>query len=61
MPQIVPSEDNVTDVACDALVVGAHSRDGSFALSPAAQQLDAALDGYLSESFTSVNDGDRVV
>ncbi|MFP5351057.1 MAG: leucyl aminopeptidase [Actinomycetota bacterium] len=54
-PQIVPSEDNVTDVACDALVVGAHSRNGSFALSPAAQRIDAALDGYLSEHLEDIS------
>ena len=54
-PQIVPSDDNVTDVACDALVVGAHSRDGSFQLSPTAGQVDSALDGYLSEHLEDVS------
>ena len=49
MPDLVPSDQAVSEVPCDALVCGAFSGDGSPELSSSAQQLDNALDGYLSE------------
>ena len=49
MPQIVPSQQAVTQVSCDALVVGAYAADASFELSPSATRVDEALDRYLSE------------
>lgn len=54
-PQIVPSEDAVTDVSCDAVVVGAEPRDGTFALSRSAERLDSALEGYLSEYLQDIS------
>jgi len=48
-PQIVPSDNAVTEVSCDALVVGAQPKDGGFALSASAREVDEALDGYLAE------------
>lgn len=54
-PQLVPSDDAVADVACDALVVGAEPKDGGFALSQSGSQLDDALDGYLAEHLEDIS------
>ncbi|MDQ4023907.1 MAG: leucyl aminopeptidase, partial [Actinomycetota bacterium] len=49
-PQISPSHERPADVACDALVVGATTGAGGAELAGgAAAQVDAALDGALSE------------
>ncbi|MDQ3914944.1 MAG: leucyl aminopeptidase [Actinomycetota bacterium] len=49
-PQIAPSHERPSEVACDALVVGATTSDGGGELtSGAAEEVDAALDGALSE------------
>ena len=49
-PQISPSHERASEIACDALVVGATAGAGGAELSGgAAQEIDAALDGRLSE------------
>ncbi|HVM35375.1 MAG TPA: leucyl aminopeptidase [Actinomycetota bacterium] len=52
MPQIVSSQDDVTSLACDALVVGAHERDDGFELSPPAAAIDDTFGGHLHEALT---------
>lgn len=49
MPELVPSEQSLTEVPCDALVCAVFSAEGGIELSSAAQEIDRALDGYLSE------------
>jgi len=48
-PQVIASEESPTTVACDVVVAGATRAADGFSLSGAAKELDAALDGYLSE------------
>ncbi|HYO61904.1 MAG TPA: M17 family peptidase N-terminal domain-containing protein, partial [Actinomycetota bacterium] len=49
-PQISPSHERASEIACDALVVGATAGAGGAELSGgAAQEVDAALEGRLSE------------
>jgi len=48
-PQIVRSEEPATAVACDALVIGATSTGEGPCLQPGGNDVDAALDGYLTE------------
>lgn len=54
-PQIVPSTESPTEVACDSLVVGAFSADGNFTLGTSAEAVDEALDGYLSEHLEDLS------
>ena len=49
MHELVPSEQAVDEVPCDALVCSAFTADGGAELSDAARTLDTALDGYLTE------------
>ncbi|MEA2447226.1 MAG: leucyl aminopeptidase, partial [Actinomycetota bacterium] len=44
----------VTEIACDAVVVGAGTNSGTFALSADASRIDAALNGYLSEYLSDI-------
>ena len=55
MPEIVPSDESVTQVTCDALVAGAFSKEGGFELSSSSAAVDDALDGYLSEHLEDVS------
>ena len=49
-PQISPSNERASEIACDALVVGATAASGGAELTGgAAEEVDAALDGRLSE------------
>ena len=49
MPQILASDESVSQVTCDALVIGAYSANGGFELSTSGRDVDQALDGFLSE------------
>ena len=48
MPELVPSDQAIDETPCDALVCAAFS-SSEIELGDAARELDAALDGYLSE------------
>ena len=48
-PQLVPSDEPAPHVACDALLVGSTRTGDGGSLHESAHELDAALDGYLSE------------
>ncbi|MDQ4126302.1 MAG: hypothetical protein M3134_12015, partial [Actinomycetota bacterium] len=49
-PQISPSHERPSEIACDALVVGATAASGGAELAGgAAGEVDAALEGRLSE------------
>jgi len=52
--RVTPSSTDVTDVACDAIVVGARSASDTFELDDAARKLDEALDGALSDHLTAI-------
>lgn len=54
-PRVTPSSENVTDIACDALIVGASMSNGSFELDEQARRLDEALDGVLSDHLTAID------
>lgn len=55
-PQISPSHERPAEVACDALVVGATASAGGAELAGgAAQEIDAALDGRLSEHLRDLS------
>jgi leucyl aminopeptidase len=54
-PQIVSSGENPLEVACDALVVGVSGRENGLELSGTAGEIDAALDGLLSEYLRSAS------
>ncbi len=55
-PQIAPSHERPTEIACDALVVGATAGAGGAELTGgAAAEIDAALDGWLSEHLRDLS------
>jgi leucyl aminopeptidase len=49
--EIVTSDEPITQVACDALLVGCSPGEGSISLSGAAKEIDDAFDGYLSDQL----------
>jgi leucyl aminopeptidase len=53
LPQLAVVSDEPTSLACDALIVGAFSVDGSFALDPAGAAVDGALGDSVSEYLRS--------
>jgi leucyl aminopeptidase len=53
-PQVVTSDERAADITCDVLVVGARSQSDGHSLSGTANDVDAALDGYLSEHLTEI-------
>ena len=53
-PKLVASDTPPTEVNCDAILVGAFSRDESFELDAAAADLDVALDGYLTQYLQEI-------
>ena len=52
--RVTPSSENVTDVACDAIVVGARTATDSFELDDAGRRLDEVLDGAISDHLTAI-------
>lgn len=55
MPEILTSDSTIAQISCDALVVGAHPRDGGFELTPSGAQADEALGGYISEYLEDIS------
>ena len=53
-PQVTPSEQGPTDLACDVLVVGAHSGEQGAELGPGAAEVDGPLGGALGEHLSDV-------
>ena len=51
--QLVHTDENETEIAVDVLVVGAIEKDGVASLLPRGRNVDAALDGKLSEHLTA--------
>ena len=54
-PQIIPSNEELQQVACDALVIGAFEEDGGAALDDSGRAIDEALDGYLTEYLSEIS------
>ncbi|HEX2050562.1 MAG TPA: leucyl aminopeptidase [Actinomycetota bacterium] len=59
-PQLIPSEERATEMSGDALVVAAFAADDGPALAGAGSDLDAALDGRLSEHLRAISFKARV-
>jgi len=55
LPETIPHSDSATEVACDVLVVGVRQSDDGFTLTDVASDVDAALDGLLSETLTDAS------
>ena len=53
LPQLLTSTETATEVACDALVIGAFSSDDGVELDDTGDALDRALDGALKEHLDS--------
>jgi leucyl aminopeptidase len=51
-PEIVPHKDSAATVACDAVVVGALSTGNGSTLTPEGAEIDAALEGALSDHIS---------
>lgn len=53
LPQLAVVSDEPRSLACDALIVGAFSEDGSFTLDPSGASVDDALDNSVSDYLRS--------
>ena len=51
--RVTPSSETVTDVACDAIVIGARATSEGFELDDAGLRLDESLEGALSDHLTA--------
>ena len=54
-PQVTTSDERASDISCDVLIVGATSNGDEISLAGAAADIDASLDGYVSDHLTEVS------